>query len=234
MVPQVSDIAQPSGLGLRLVSALVLAPAVLAIVYFGYPYFEVLVAVGAALLTLEWRRMIASVDKKVAWWAFGLVYISVPCFALVWLRGDPALGRDTLFWLFGVVWAADSGAYLAGRTLGGPKLAPSISPKKTWSGLMGGLLASGIVGTAIAANATGDAGLSAPMVAFGVSAGIGLISAVGDLLESGVKRRLGVKDSGALIPGHGGLFDRVDGLLFGAFAVALIGWASESNVLTWF
>lgn len=231
----VADAAAGSGFRLRVASAVVLAPLTLAIAYAGTPYFELLVIAGAAVLLTEWRTMTAGVGGwRALWWGFGILYVALPCFALVWLRTEGQMGRETLMWLFAVVWSADTGAYLAGRAVGGPKMAPVISPNKTWAGLIGGVLSAGIVGAAVAAAFAGDGGLTRPLAAAGFSAAIGFIAEMGDLLESGLKRRLAVKDSGRLIPGHGGLFDRVDGLLAAAVASALIQWAGAGSILTWF
>lgn len=235
MAPPVAEAAAGSGFGLRVVSAVVLAPLTLAIAYAGTPYFELLVIAGAAVLLTEWRTMTAGVGAgRVLWWGLGILYVALPCFALVWLRTDVQMGRETLMWLFAVVWSADTGAYLAGRAIGGPKMAPKISPNKTWAGLIGGVLSAGIVGAAVAAAFAGEDGLTRPLAAAGLSAAIGFVAEMGDLLESWLKRRLAVKDSGRLIPGHGGLFDRVDGLLAAAIASALIQWAGAGSMLTWF
>lgn len=156
--------------------------------------------------------------------ALGAFYIGVPYVALVWLRDDPAVGLATVFWLLGVVWATDTGALFAGRSIGGPKLAPVISPNKTWAGLAGGMLAAAIVGAVFAL------WLGSPVIfAALISAGLAVVAQAGDLVESLVKRHFGVKDSGTIIPGHGGIFDRVDGLLAVAPVWALVvlldaGW----------
>jgi phosphatidate cytidylyltransferase len=161
--------------------------------------------------------------------AFGVIYIAAPCMALTWLRAMPnPIGWTIL--LFAITWSADIFAYVVGNALKGPKLWPSLSPNKTWSGLIGGLVGAMATSMAVAASPYSTARLS-----LGVAAMIGLAGGVatmaGDLCESMLKRRFGVKDSGDLIPGHGGLFDRVDGLLFAVLAVAgarLIyqsGWA---------
>ena len=153
------------------------------------------VAAAAALLTLLSRRL------AMGW---GMLYIGVPAFALIvveWAR------FDLVFWLMLVTWSTDSFAYFAGRTIGGPKLAPRISPNKTWAGLIGGMAGAAAVG-ALAAWAFGLDPLF--MLA---GAPMGLMAQLGDLYESRVKRRLGVKDSGSILPGHGGVLDRVDGLL---------------------
>ncbi len=156
--------------------------------------------------------------------ALGALYIGVPYVALVWLRADPANGLVTLFWLLGIVWATDTGALFAGRSIGGPKLAPVISPNKTWAGLAGGMLAAAVVGIGFALWLGSPVGLAAL-----ISAGLAVVAQAGDLAESLVKRHFGVKDSGTIIPGHGGIFDRVDGLLAVAPVWALVvlvsaGW----------
>lgn len=150
--------------------------------------------------------------------AFGVVYIAAPCLALTWLRAMPnPIGWTIL--LFAITWSADIFAYVAGNTLKGAKLWPSLSPNKTWSGLVGGLIGAMATAMVVAASPYSTARLS-----LGAAAMIGLAGGVatmaGDLCESMLKRRFGVKDSGDLIPGHGGLFDRVDGLLFAVLAVA--------------
>jgi phosphatidate cytidylyltransferase len=154
--------------------------------------------------------------------AFGALYIGLPYVALVWLRDDASAGLATLFWLLAVVWATDTGAMFAGKTIGGPKLAPAISPNKTWAGLAGGMLAAAAVGVAFAL------ALDAPPdVAALISAGLAVVAQAGDLGESLVKRHFSVKDSGTLIPGHGGVFDRVDGLLAVAPVWALVLLAQD-------
>lgn len=149
--------------------------------------------------------------------ACGALYIGIPVVALLWLRHDPVYGMVTIFWLLAVVWATDTGALFAGRSIGGPKLAPAISPNKTWSGFFGGIAAAVAV-SLIAALWYGAAVL--PIIVAGIA--LSIVSQLGDLLESRVKRYLNVKDSGSIIPGHGGLFDRVDGLLAAAPVLAAI------------
>ncbi|MEO3430060.1 phosphatidate cytidylyltransferase [Pelagibius sp. CAU 1746] len=147
---------------------------------------------------------------------FGTLYIGLACMAFLWLRSVPEQGLEVVIWLLAVVWATDIGAYFAGRGIGGPRLAPKISPNKTWAGLIGGALAAGLVG----ALAAGFLGREAMLLVVG-----GMVLAVvaqgGDLLESWCKRHFGVKDSSHIIPGHGGILDRVDGLL-AVFPVAFV------------
>jgi phosphatidate cytidylyltransferase len=129
-----------------------------------------------------------------------------------------------MLFLFATVWATDILAYFVGRAIGGPKLAPSISPGKTWSGAIGGAVAGAAAGLVVAA-AMGSASLAwIGLIAIVLS----VVSQAGDLFESSVKRRNGVKDSGSLIPGHGGVMDRVDGLVAAAFALYVIGWLTGS------
>ena len=174
----------------------------------------VLLAVVGAL-ALGWRPLRA---------AGGVLYVGLPALALVWLRGEVPGGLQHLIWLFLVIWATDICAYLVGRSVGGPKLAPTISPGKTWSGLMGGVAGAGLVG-ALAATGLG----AGHWFAAAVGACLAVIGQAGDLFESSLKRRAGVKDSGHLIPGHGGLLDRIDGLVFAAPAFAGLVWLGLMN-----
>jgi phosphatidate cytidylyltransferase len=163
-----------------------------------------------------------------AWAAAGTLWITLPCIAFLWLDGDPVHGRASLLWLLGVVWASDIAAYAVGRTLGGPKLAPRLSPNKTWSGAIGGLAGAALVG--VAAARLGEASLPALVV---VSVLLGIAAQVGDLLESLAKRHFGVKDSSGLIPGHGGVLDRLDSALTAAAMQALITLMSGASPLAW-
>lgn len=146
--------------------------------------------------------------------------------SLLWLREQPGTGALPVLFIIFVVIASDSGAYLAGRIIGGPKLAPSISPGKTRSGAAGGLLAAGLAGMAVA-GLSGQGGLPGGAV-WGMI--LGCAAQCGDLAESAAKRRVGIKDSGWLIPGHGGLLDRFDGLLAAAPLAALVSLAVPGQV----
>ncbi len=160
------------------------------------------------------------------WTIIGVLYLSLPMLALVWLRALPEDGLAMMLWLLMVVWATDVAAYFVGRSLGGPRLAPSISPGKTWSGFCGGMVGAVLVG-ALVSMANGPFGV---VTALGLAAALAVAAQIGDLAESALKRQAGVKDSGALIPGHGGVLDRVDGLLFAAPALAVIAlFASGSS-----
>lgn len=262
-------------LTLRVVSSLILAAAVGAIVWYGPPAFDVYIIVAAAVLAHEWRRMcgeagwsipslallLAAVGTvavaifirphialvacgagaiavyaagvlcrsgQASWLAIGAVYISLPGLALIGIAHDPEWGRRTLVVSIVAVAATDIGAYFTGRTIGGPKLAPTISPKKTWAGLGGGI----ICGVLAAAGLGPVLGFPALLGAF-LGALLAIISQLGDLFESAMKRRFGVKDSGDIIPGHGGLFDRLDGHIAASCAVAAAHLATGGSVLTW-
>jgi phosphatidate cytidylyltransferase len=271
-----------SNLGLRVVSAGVLVPAVVGAVMVeaSWPYL-VLVSIAVALLAIEWGSMSApraplrvsaavagavlaalflthlrqpvgawaamivgagaaalvarGVAERPADAAFGVIYLAPAAICLAWLR----LTHQGQWWtlmLFLVTWAADIGAFAVGSTLKGPKLWPRFSPNKTWSGFFGGLACSSLTGVLIAAPSALDITLPRlVMPAFQlnlwaaalIGLAVGLATMAGDLWESALKRRFGVKDSGDLIPGHGGLLDRVDGLMFAVVAIALARLANQ-------
>jgi phosphatidate cytidylyltransferase len=167
---------------------------------------------GVAALASQARR---------AWCAAGLFYAAAVLFAPVVLRNDPALGFAAILFVFAVVWLSDIVAYFVGRAIGGPKLMPRVSPKKTWSGAIGGTIG-GVLGGVLVARYFGIANLGA---AAAVACVLSLISQVGDLLESAIKRQFNTKDASQLIPGHGGLMDRLDGFVTAALAAVLIGIA---------
>lgn len=161
----------------------------------------------------------------------GVLWIAVPSIALIWLAldPDPRVGRNTVLWILAVVWATDIGAYAAGRTFGGPRLAPRLSPNKTWSGLIGAVVCAAAAGGIVALFVD-----STIVVTILLLSGIlAVVAQVGDLAESMVKRHCGVKDSSSLIPGHGGLLDRFDGMLAVIPAVALLSLFGGGSVLTW-
>jgi phosphatidate cytidylyltransferase len=150
--------------------------------------------------------------------AFGVGYIGLPCVCLVWLRNVEPHGLQLVLWLLVVVWATDIAAYFAGRSIGGLRLAPSISPSKTWAGLIGAVLGAALAGGGLPLQGHGR------YTAAALAGVLALVAQAGDLFESLLKRRAGVKDSGRLLPGHGGLLDRVDGLLFAvpAFTIFIV------------
>lgn len=266
------DAAPPAGrssrwgdLGRRAVSAALLAPIVLACIWFGGVPFLLLFLAGAIGLAIEWVGL-CRIDARrwpgvllpvlvvvagglaaagfaaqalfvvlggavmIGWLlhrpllAAGLVYIGLALVALLWLRGGTAAeGRQAVLFVVLVIWASDIGAYTAGRLLRGPKLAPALSPAKTWSGAVGGLVAATIIGELVSSDPGAAAGVFAAVLS--------VVCQAGDLLESGIKRHVGVKDSGRLIPGHGGLLDRLDGLLAAAPVAAIVMLASREG---WF
>jgi phosphatidate cytidylyltransferase len=172
---------------------------------------------GLWLASLSVERL---AGKSLTMWSLaGVPYVAVPAASLVLLRADAAWGFQAVMWVLLVVWVADTGAYFAGRIFGGPRLAPVISPNKTWAGL-GGAMAGGALAALSVAAWFGTAKLWPLVVLGGILA---MIEQAGDLFESALKRWAGVKDSGALIPGHGGVLDRIDGLMAAAVAATIIG-----------
>lgn len=154
----------------------------------------------------------------------GVLYTGLPAVALLWLRSQDPNGLYVVVFLFLIVWSTDTFAYLSGRLIGGPKLAPSISPKKTWAGLIFGVAAAMVV-TWLFARWLG----APPLALCGFAGVLAIISQVGDLGESALKRRFGIKDSSALIPGHGGFLDRVDSLVPVAVAAPLYAFAVNAE-----
>ncbi|MXN67018.1 phosphatidate cytidylyltransferase [Stappia sp. GBMRC 2046] len=179
----------------------------------------VLLFAGALLVAVVLRF-----NASHKWMAEGLVYAGLSGISLIALRTGEH-GLVVIFFLLGIVWATDIAAYFAGRSIGGPKLWPKVSPKKTWSGALGGLMAALIVG-AIFSYFTG-AGF--PVAWIGAALVLSVASQFGDLFESAVKRRFDVKDSGTLIPGHGGIMDRVDGLVAGGVVLYFLAVAATGN-----
>jgi len=194
-------------------------------------------ASAVALLVLAGAALALAPGGRVAA-AGGVAYLGVALLSLLWLRADPVAGRANLLFVMLLVWASDIGAYAAGRSIGGPKLAPRISPGKTWSGSAGGVVAAALTGLAVAwafelwvfPSGPGGAVLAR---AAGVAAVLAAVSQLGDLGESAVKRRFGQKDSGWLIPGHGGLLDRLDGVLAAAPVAALLALGAGRGMAVW-
>ncbi|MFM7347848.1 MAG: phosphatidate cytidylyltransferase [Tagaea sp.] len=194
----------------------------------GRPGVGLLLCVAGAAIVFVFARSGGRDHPR--WLAAGPVYIGVPIVSLIWLRGNDTAGLETIVWLMACVWATDTGAYFFGRGIGGPKLAPALSPNKTWAGLLGGMACS----AAVAWPASWLVPAGPPTATLALAGAIlAVIAQAGDLLESHVKRRFGAKDAGTLIPGHGGLFDRVDGLLTAAAAFALFRWLTDGQILVW-
>jgi phosphatidate cytidylyltransferase len=150
------------------------------------------------------------------WPALGVVYILMPSVALMWLRLDSEYGRALTLMLFFVVWAADTGAFVTGKLIGGPKISYALSPSKTWAGIVGGVIGGSLIGAAAAYLFFGPGAAWAYFLLGGV---LGAASVAGDLAESAVKRKFGVKDISGFIPGHGGALDRMDGMIFATIAM---------------
>lgn len=195
---------------------------------------------------VRWALLVLGLGFAVSWWfahrmaetltqpafrlALGVLYIGLAGIALIELRHDNEAGRANVLFLFLIVWASDIGAYVAGRTFGGPKLWPRVSPNKTWSGAVGGLVAAILVGLAVALSFRPGAPVLAVVAVAGL---LGVASQAGDLLESAIKRHFHVKDSSHLIPGHGGVLDRLDGVLAAAPVAALLSFMLGQGRVLW-
>ena len=215
-----------SDLGVRTASAVVMIGVAGGALWLGGYWWTAFVAAVALGVLWEWRALVGKFSAQAAyavWLIAGMLYVGASAAMLLFLRG-PATSLVPVLAVTGAVIATDIGAYFAGRTFGGPKIAPKISPSKTWSGLVGGIAGASLVMaiylTAERDSLACDAGAwhctsNFGLVVSSVMAGavIAVIAQIGDFFESWMKRRAGVKDSGNLIPGHGGLFDRLDGLL---------------------
>lgn len=191
------------------------------------PYEGVAAAVVGALAIIllgHFTRL-----PRAPWLAVAIISIAMPAIAILWLRDGAPLGLETLIWALATVVLTDIGAYAAGRAIGGPKLMPSVSPSKTWAGLGGGIAAA-VGGALVAANLVEGAN---PWVLAPIGALLAVVAQIGDLMESAVKRVFRVKDSGRLIPGHGGVLDRVDGQVAVLPLVALAVHLTGQSVLQW-
>lgn len=254
------------GLRKRVVSAVVLAPPVLAALIAGPPYSDILIVAAAAILAWEWggivlrsrgfagwlmvpllaasvaagsmvsldlvafglvavavvtglaARLERGVSKPALWLGGGTLYLAPPCLALLLLRREEPEGLLFVVFVMLTVWAADIGGYFFGKGIGGKKLMPSVSPNKTWAGLYGGMGAAAVTGATVSLLFSEADFIGAAVL----GAGIAVIDQIGDLFESAIKRRFDRKDSSGLIPGHGGLLDRVDGLMPVALIVMLL------------
>ncbi|PDT55216.1 MULTISPECIES: phosphatidate cytidylyltransferase [Sinorhizobium] len=185
-----------------------------ALVLMDYMPYSLPVLAGSIVLSTLWVLI-----KRTSWWLpAGVAYAGLTSISLAAIRGADYLGLIAMLFVFAVVWGTDIFAYFVGRAVGGPKLAPAISPGKTWSGAVGGAICGVLAGVAVfmAHFSLDDARM--PVSALLLS----IASQIGDLFESFVKRRFGVKDSSHLIPGHGGVMDRVDGLIFASVAALLL------------
>ena len=204
---------------IRSLAGFVLILLALGTAFLGGYAFAIFVALASVIIFYEWRRLVAG--WGFGWKVAGFVYALLPALSLLWIRDRAPQGLELLLWIFIVTWTTDIGAYFAGRAIGGPKLAPRISPNKTVAGLVGGMVSAALGGYAWVELMSLSAVLFwlAPLFAFAAQAG--------DLFESWMKRKAGVKDSGNWLPGHGGALDRLDGLVVVAVLTAaaqLGGW----------
>jgi phosphatidate cytidylyltransferase len=222
--------ARKSDLAVRTASAAVMLAVAGTALYMGGTVFTFFVALVAFLVVLEWRNIVVrfpdSEFAKGVWMAIGGLYAALGCASVLLLHD-----RMMFIPVLAAVIGTDVGAYFAGRTIGGPKIAPAISPSKTWAGLFGGMTGAALLGfAAIRAlrGAQDEATILPVAVILLVGASLAVVAQAGDFFESWMKRRAGVKDSGTLIPGHGGMFDRVDGLLAASIAAYLLLRAAGS------
>jgi phosphatidate cytidylyltransferase len=228
-----------SDLTVRTLSAVALLAVVAVAIYFGGIVLRVLILIGALILLYEWLGLARKSSTGIGlglWLLFGVVYIGLAAVSIVLLSMVQFLVP-----VLAIVIATDTGAYFAGRAIGGPKIAPSISPSKTWAGLAGGMVAAALAAVIVfTAFATRPDAMPYALtetwngkVFLALSGAVlAVVAQAGDFFESALKRRAGVKDSGSFIPGHGGLFDRVDGLLPVAIVMGLVVTALIVNALT--
>ena len=202
-----------NNLAVRSVSGFVMAGIALAAAFVGGYYFAVLAALAAGVMFTEWRRL--TDGWGLSWTVGGLFYALIPTLSLLWIRDRAPQGLELLYWVFVVTWTTDIGAYFAGRAVGGPKLAPTISPNKTVAGLVGGMISAGLASWAWVQY------VMLPLPLLWLAPLFAAAAQGGDLFESWMKRRAGVKDSGTILPGHGGMLDRLDGLVVVAALTAL-------------
>jgi phosphatidate cytidylyltransferase len=207
--------APANNLALRVASAIVMIPLALAAAYFGGWVFTIFWAAAALAALWEWTALV----KGPLWIVAGVFYAVIMLAAPVILRADAELGLYAIVLLFAIVWTTDILGYFAGRAFGGPKLWPAVSPKKTWSGAIAGTLGAALLAVAVAwlFGRFHDGTIVAIAMLLSVTAQLG------DLLESWIKRKFGAKDASHLIPGHGGVMDRLDGFWAAAFAACLFG-----------
>ncbi|MGC1696666.1 MAG: CDP-archaeol synthase [Pseudolabrys sp.] len=204
-----------SNLTLRVVSAAVMAPLALFTTYLGGWPFALLWVAAALAVLWEWIKLVVGPG----WIVAGIAYAGVLLVAPLVLRSDSEFGLLAMLILFGVVWTTDVLGYFAGRAFGGPKLMPTISPKKTWSGAIAGTLGAMIVAVLLAKSFGSFHVIAIALVALLLS----MMAQLGDLFESWIKRRFGAKDASQLIPGHGGVMDRLDGFWAAALVACVIG-----------
>jgi phosphatidate cytidylyltransferase len=180
---------------------------------FGLPLMALVVLLVGALAVVALTQ-----GERPLLSALGVAYVGLPAIAMVWLRADTGHGFEAIVFLLVVVWTTDTMAFVCGRAIGGPKLWPTISPNKTWAGFLGGVVCSALAGAAFALVVPGASSLT--LGAIGLL--LGIVAQGGDLAESALKREFNVKDASHLIPGHGGVMDRMDGVVTVAIAAGLL------------
>ena len=214
IVTKIDDLDPAENTKQRVISALILVPVAIYAICFSESLFFLITIAITILMTAEWIDLTKNAIDQKKWRLIGLLYIMIPMYCALQIRIHDS---NILLWMFAVIWATDIFAFFAGKSFGGTKLAPSISPNKTWTGLLGGVIASMFIGF-----------LSAFMFKGGVvffvffSVILALVEQASDLLESKFKRIFGAKDSGNIIPGHGGVLDRLDGMMLVAPVVLVL------------
>ncbi len=231
MEPQADESGTWRDLKTRTISSAAMAVLVLCFIWIGGIAFSSLVMLAAMLMAKEWEEL--TTNRKQSVKLSGYIYIIIPCSCMLWIRNigtasDPLFGLKVVLGLVAVISATDMGAYFTGKQFGYNKLCPTISPNKTWEGLVGGVAAATAVGILFAPYINLPHSVTMAMY---VSPIIALVAQLGDLFKSLLKRKAGVKDTGTLIPGHGGLLDRLDGYMFNAPIVAAIVYYAVKEII---
>ncbi|HLD76589.1 MAG TPA: phosphatidate cytidylyltransferase [Rickettsiales bacterium] len=196
---------QDKNLKQRIISSLIMIPIAIYAIYVSKNLFLFLAIAIAILMSYEWLEIIKNSREEKKWKVAGFFYIAIPIYAVIRLR---FISSDIVFWMFAIIWTTDICAYFIGKIYGGKKLAPSISPGKTWAGFYGAIIGSAIIGFLSSFMFLGTV-----LFFVIISVLLSVVEQLSDLLESKFKRSFGVKDSGNIIPGHGGVLDRLDGMM---------------------
>lgn len=205
---------------LRAVSGVFMAAAAIFALWMGGVVFAIFWIAAGVLIFWEWVKIIWSSPHRMFWIVIGIFYAAVSALAPIVLRSSHDFGLNAILFLFAVVWTTDIAGYVVGRLIGGPKLWPAVSPKKTWSGAIGGLMGAVLFGSVVVHFSGIPVGFIAVLAAV-----LSIAAQTGDLAESSIKRQFGVKDASHIIPGHGGVMDRLDGFIVAALLAVLIGIA---------
>ena len=218
---------------IRALSGVVMATFMLSAVYLGAPYFEIIILFIGIMAIFEWHKLILvgrPIMPNILFMVLGVVYIVSPCLILVLLRNNSQFGTHFIMLFLLIIWATDIGAYVFGRLIGGYKLAPKISPNKTWSGFFGGLISAIIAGVVYKFFLYPQIVISIVVLTCVI---ISFAGQIGDLFESWCKRKLGVKDTSNIIPGHGGVLDRVDSILLSSPVAGVLAVLSQYYQISW-